>query len=175
MDYTYDSDNEDKVTYGSYNKSGKYMLYIIKGNPDAEVASIKKVGNLDGAIIEEIINDFLYKEYKKDYLVSQIEVNAFLENPNYIQEKVSIYVSALLLDGFIGNLNIAIDEYIDTLKKKIQAKMDFLQKPYVPKSFDYIVHKYNLPQLLKSDEFELFDQWYDGIDFIITYDPIIQT
>lgn len=171
---TSDSENEDKVK-GTYNISGRYTLYTIKANPDSEIATTKKVGDLHGMLIEEVINDFLYKEYQKDYLASYLEVNAYIKNPNYIQEKVAIYMAALLYDGYMGDLNQAIDDYVITLKKKIQAKIAFLQKPYVPKSFDEIVHKYNLPKLLKSDEFELFEHWYDGIDFIVTYDPMIQT
>lgn len=172
---TNENENEDKISTGTYNISGIYTLYTIKANPDDEIAKTKKVGDLHGMIIEEVINDFLYKEYQKDYLASYLEVNAYLKNPNYIQEKVAIYMTALLLDGFIGDLNVAMNDYIVTLKKKIEAKIIFLQKPFVPESFDDIVRKYNLPDLLEKDEFELFDTWYDGIDFIITYDPIIQT
>ncbi len=175
MSYTYGNYCKNKVFNNTYNISGQYTLYTIIANPDNEIATIKKYGDYVGILIEEVINDFLYKEYQKDYLASYLEVNAYLKNPNYIQEKVAIYMASFLMEGIIDNLEILIDNYIDTLKKNIQAKMTFLQKPYVPKSFDEIVRKYNLPKLLKSDEFELFDYWYDGIDFIITYEPIIQT
>ena len=54
--------------------------------------------------------------------------------------------------------------------------MAFLKTSFVPKSFDEIVSKYNLPYLLKCEQDELFNTYfYDNIDFIITYDPIIQT
>ena len=173
--FTNNSENEDKVSKGTYNISGKYTLYTIKANIDDEIASIKKAGNYVGIVLEEVVNDFLYKEYKKDYLASYIEVNAFLRNPNYIQDKVAVYVTDLLLDGFVGDLDVAINDYIESLKTNIRNKTLFIQKPFVLESFDDIVSKYNLPDLFEKDEFELFDTWYDGIDFIITYDPIIQT
>ncbi len=176
MNYEYDSDCDcDSVPNGTYNQSGNYTFYTIKPNLNAEVAIVKKVGLLNGYEMEEIIQKFLYKEYQKDYMVASIEVKEFFTNPIYIQERVSAYVASLLLDGFIGNMDIAISEYTENLKKKIKNKILFLNTPYKPKSFNDIVYKYNKPKLLKCDEYELFDNWYDGMDFIITYDPLIQT
>ena len=164
-----------QVNYNTYNKSGKYMLYTIKANPDDEIASIKKVGDFNGINIEEIVNDFLYNQYNKDYTASLAEITHFFRNPNYIQDKVTIYIELLFLDGFVGDLDVAINDYIESLKTNIRNKILFIQTKFVPKSFDFIVHKYNLPELLEKDSYALFDSWYDGIDFIITYDPIIQT
>ncbi len=163
------------LSASTYNQSGTYTLYTIKANPDIEIAKKKKVGDLNGYEMEEIIQKILYKEYQNDYLIALIEVKEFFSNPNYIQERVAAYATSLLLEGFIGNVDIAISEYTQNLKKKIQNKILFLNKPYKPKSFNDIVFKYNKPELLKYDEYELFDNWYNGIDFIITYDPLIQT
>lgn len=179
MNYEYDSDSDNEsvnnVSNGTYNKSGIYTLYTIKSNPNNEIVVVNKVGNLNGYEIEKIIQNFLYKEYQNDYLLALIEVKEYFSNPNYIQDRISAYTIALFLDGFIGNINIAINEYIEKLKKKIKMKILFVNIPYKPKSFDFIVQKYNLPELLESDQFELYDNWYNGINFIITYNPLIQT
>jgi hypothetical protein len=176
MSYQIDSDSDmNDYSNKSYNQSGNYTFYTIKPNLNDEVAIVKKIGLLNGYEMEEIIQQFIYKEYQKDYMIASIEVKEFFTNPIYIQERVSVYIASLLLDGFIGNMDIAISEYTEGLKKKIQNKILFLHTPYKPKSFDFIVSKYNLPELLEKDSYELFDSWYDGIDFIITYDPIIQT
>lgn len=181
MNYEYynDSDNEyesvNKLLNSTYNKSGVYTLYTIKSNPDDETAFVNKVENINGYEMEEIIQKFLYKKYQNDYLLTLIEVKEYFSNPNYIQDRVSAYTIALFLDGFIGNTNNAINEYIENLKQKMKMKILFVNIPYKPKSFDFIVQKYNLPNLLEKDKYELYDNLYDGIDFIITYDSIIQT
>ncbi len=163
------------LSTSTYNQSGTYTLYTIKANPDSEIAKKEKVGDLNGYEMEEIIQKVLYKQYESDYLIALIEVKEFFSNPNYIQERVGAYAASLLLEGFIGNVDIAISEYTQNLKKKIKNKILFVTAPYQPKSFDYIVRKYHLPELLKCDIYQLYDYWYDGIDFIITYDPLIQT
>ncbi len=178
MIYQIDSDSDfvlNNHSKRSYNQSSTYTLYEIKANTDAEVATLNKVGILNGYEMEEIIQKALYKLYQGDYLISLLEVKEFFSNPNYIQERVAAYAASLLLDGFIENIDIVISEYAEKLKKKIQNKILFLNTPYKPKSFDDIVFKYNKPELLNCDEYELFDNWYDGMDFIITYDPLIQT
>lgn len=174
----YDSeyfDTEDALNMDTYNKNGKYMLYRIEDNN--HIATIKKVGNLDGVVVEEIINDFLYNQYKKDYIASMVEVRAYLTNPNYIQESVNRYIESMLnISPIIDNLDELVNREIISLQERIQQKMAFLKTSFVPKSFDEIVYKYNLPSLLKCEQDELFDTYfYENIDFIITYDPIIQT
>ena len=168
-------DYEDALNIGFYNKNGKYMLYRIETNN--RIATIKKVGNLDGIIVEEIINDFLYNQYKKDYMNAMIQVKAYLTNPNYIQEYINNYIEDMLSVGpNTNNLDELVNRRILFLQERIQQKMAFLKTSFVPKSFDEIIRKYNLPFLLKCNEDELFDSYfYENIDFIITYDPIIQT
>jgi hypothetical protein len=167
-------DREDALNIGSYNKNGKYMLYRIETNN--RIATIKKVGNLDGVVIEEIINDFLFNQYKRDYITAMVEVRAYLTNPNYIQESVNSYIEDLLSEGNINNLDEVVNRHIISLQERIQKKIAFLKTSFVPKPFNEIVCKYNLPFLLKCDEDELFNTYfYENIDFIITYDPIIQT
>ncbi len=158
-----------------YNVNAKYTLYKIKANEDIEIATLEKIGLLDTLSIEMIVNKFLYKQYKEDYKFTLIEVNEYLTNPNYIQDKVAIYVSTLFLDGYEGNMNYLIDDYVKRLHSKLKSQMEFLQKAYVPKSFDLIMDVCNIPEIFESDSYEIYDIWMKGIDFVIKFDTIDQT
>ncbi len=167
----YDNDN---TLQNCYNQSGMYTLYKIRGNDEYEIATIKKMGTYSGYAIERIVNKRLFKIYQQDYANALNTVSEFVSNPNYIQDRVIAH-QAMLIESGVRNITQISNNFVETLEKSIANKIAFLQTQFVPKSFSAIVSKYNLPELFNKDESEIYDYFYDGIIYVITYDPLIQT